>query len=155
MSKTFRRYEPVQVFLMPTSMSEWLPEDHLCYFISDVVDQLDLSTIMGRGSGVRISIDGKGSYSNNLFIERLWRTVEYEQVYPKAYQDGREARISLGNYFWFYNTERPHQALGYRTPVQVLAPTPVEVTSAGVLQSIAPDPLGIAQPNLSTAPILS
>jgi len=59
--------------------------------------------------GVRISMDGKGSYNDNLFVERLWRSVKYEEVYLKAYQDGREARIGLGNYFRFYNTERPHQ----------------------------------------------
>jgi putative transposase len=53
---------------------------------------------------VRISMDGKGSYNDNLFIERLWRTVKYEEVYLKAYEDGREARISLGEYFRFYNT---------------------------------------------------
>jgi putative transposase len=65
-------------------------------------------------------MDGKGSYSDNLFIGRLWRTVKYEEVYLKAYQDGKEARISLGEYFRFYNTERPHQALGYRTRLRCL-----------------------------------
>jgi len=69
--------------------------------------------------GVRISMDGKGSYNDNLFIERLWRSVKYEEVYLKAYQDGKEARAGIGNYFRFYNTERPHQALGYRTPAEV------------------------------------
>jgi len=66
--------------------------------------------------GIRISMDGKGSYRDNLFIERLWRSVKYEEVYLHAYQDGRDARIGLGNYFRFYNTERPHQSHGYRTP---------------------------------------
>ncbi len=51
--------------------------------------------------GIRISMDGKGSYNDNLFIERLWRSVKYEEVYLKGYQDGREARISLGSYFRF------------------------------------------------------
>ncbi len=105
--------------------------------------------------GVRISMDGKGSYNNNLFIERLWRSVKYEEVYLKAYQDGREARISLGNYFRFYNTERPHQALGYRTPAEVFTSTPVEATSTGMVESLTPDPLRIAVPTLNTAPILS
>ena len=81
--------------------------------------------------GVRVSMDGKGSYNDNLFIERLWRTVKYEEVYLKAYQDGKEARVSLGEYFRFYNTERPHQTLGYRTPVEVFGL--VEVASADVL----------------------
>ena len=78
-----------------------------------------------------------------------------EEVYLKAYQDGKEARISLGEYFRFYNTERPHQALGYRTPAEVFAPNPVEATSTVVLQSLIPDPLVIAEPNLSIAPTLS
>ena len=105
--------------------------------------------------GVRISMDGKGSYNDNLFIERLWRSVKYEEVYLKAYQDGREARIGLGNYFRFYNTERPHQALGYRTPAEVFTSIPVEATSAGMVEYLTPDPLRIAGPNLNIAPILS
>ena len=105
--------------------------------------------------GVRISMDGKGSYNDNLFIERLWRSVKYEEVYLKAYQNGREARIGLGNYFRFYNTERPHQALGYRTPAEVFTSTPVEATSTGMVESLTPDPLRIAGPTLNTVPILS
>ena len=105
--------------------------------------------------GVRISMDGQGSYNDNLFIERLWRSVKYEEVYLKAYQDGREARIGLGNYFSFYNTERPHQALGYRTPAEIFTSTPVEATSTGMVESLIPDPLRIAGPTLNTANILS
>ena len=105
--------------------------------------------------GVRISMDGKGSYNDNLFIERLWRSVKYEEVYLKAYQDGREARISLSNYFTFYNTERPHQALGYRTPAEVFTSIPVEATNEGMVESLTPDPLRIAGPNLNIASILS
>ena len=69
--------------------------------------------------GVTVSMDGKGSYTDNLFIERLWRSLKYEEVYLKAYTDGREARSQIGEYFRFYNTQRPHQALGYRTPAEV------------------------------------
>jgi putative transposase len=83
--------------------------------------------------GIRISMDGKGSYSDNLFIERLWRTVKYEEVYLKTYQDGTDARRSLDSYFRFYNTERPHQALGYRTPAEVHEP--MESINGGVVQS--------------------
>ncbi len=105
--------------------------------------------------GVRISMDGKGSYNDNLFIEGLWRSAKYEEVYLKAYQDGREARIGLGNYFRFYNTERPHQALGYRTPAEVYSVIQVEPTNGGMVESLTSDPLGIAGPNLNIAPILS
>jgi len=100
-------------------------------------------------------MDGKGSYNDNLFIERLWRTVKYEEVYLKAYQDGREARVGIGNYFRFYNTERPHQALGYRTPAEVFNSIPVEATSRSMVESLTSDPLRIVGPNLNIAPILS
>jgi putative transposase len=102
-----------------------------------------------EGHDIRISMDGKGSYNDNLFIERLWRTVKYEEVYLKAYEDGREARLSLARYFRFYNTGRPHQALGYRTPGEVYAVT-LESINGGMLQS--PSAAGF---NLNIAPILS
>ena len=105
--------------------------------------------------GVRISMDGKGRYTDNLFIERLWRTVKYEEVYLKAYQDGRDARINLGNYFRFYNAERPHQSLGYRTPAEVYYSTTIEYTYGDMLESLIPNPLRIAEPNLNNASILS
>ena len=104
---------------------------------------------------IRISMDGKGIYNDNLFIERLWRTVKYEEVYLKAYQDGRDARTSLGDYFRFYNTERPHQALGYRTPAEVFNLMPVEVTNGGMVESLIPSTWGTAGPALNIAPILS
>ena len=68
--------------------------------------------------GVKISMDGKGRYADNIFVERLWRTVKYEEVYLKAYANAGEARRELGAYFRFYNNQRPHQALGYRTPAR-------------------------------------
>ena len=64
-------------------------------------------------------MDGKGQCMDNVFVERLWRSVKYEEVYLKAYQNGSEARRGIGAYLVFYNQERPHQALGYRTPGQV------------------------------------
>ena len=69
--------------------------------------------------GVAISMDGRGRALDNVFVERLWRTVKYEEVYLRDYADGWEAEKSLGKYFDFYRTERPHQALGYRTPMAV------------------------------------
>jgi putative transposase len=105
--------------------------------------------------GVRISMDGKGRYADNLFIERLWRTVKYEEVYLKAYENGREARIGIGNYFRFYDAERPHQALGYRTPAEVFTSMTVEDTNGGVVESLTLVTLRTAEPNLNIAPILS
>ncbi len=69
--------------------------------------------------GVKTSMYGKGRYQDNIFVERLWRTVKYEEVYLKAYVNAVEARRELGAYFRFYNNLRPHQALGYRTPAEV------------------------------------
>lgn len=68
---------------------------------------------------VSISMDGRGRAMDNIFIERLWRTVKYEEVYLKDYERACEAQQNLGSYFGFYNDERPHQALGYRTPREV------------------------------------
>ncbi len=65
---------------------------------------------------IRISMDGKGRWVDNVFVERLWRSVKYEEVYLKAYDSMADARASLGRYFAFYNTERRHQSLDRRTP---------------------------------------
>jgi Integrase core domain len=70
--------------------------------------------------GVRISIDGRGRWMDNVFIERVWRSLKYEDVYLKGYADGREAKAGIGAYFAFYNEQRLHQALAYRTPRAVL-----------------------------------
>jgi len=70
-------------------------------------------------SNVQISMDGRGRCMDNIFTERLWRTVKYEEVYLKDYQDVNEARDSLTQYFHFYNHERLHSSLDYRTPATV------------------------------------
>src|SRR6202167_3092938 len=66
--------------------------------------------------GVRVSMDGKGRYLDNIFIERLWRSLKYEEVYIRAYGSVAEARRSLGEWLAFYNDVRPHQSLEYQTP---------------------------------------
>jgi len=71
------------------------------------------------GAGVQISMDGRGRARDNIFTERLWRSVKYEEVYLTEYANPREAQHGLGHYFPFYNGERPHQALGYQTPAAV------------------------------------
>jgi len=75
------------------------------------------SVLLNRG--VQISMDSAGSYMDNVFVERLWRSVKYEEVYLKAYDSVAQARAGIGAYLSFYNSERPHQALDYRTPAQV------------------------------------
>ena len=105
--------------------------------------------------GIRISMDGKGSYNDNLFIERLWRTVKYEEVYLKAYKNGRDARAGIGDYFRFYNDERPHQAHGYRTPAEVFTSTTVETTNGGMVESLTLGTMRTPEPNLNLALILS
>jgi putative transposase len=69
--------------------------------------------------GIRISMDGRGRFLDNIFIERLWRSLKYEEVFIKAYGSVMEARQGIGGWLRFYNEERPHQALGYRTPCGV------------------------------------
>lgn len=88
-----------------------------------------------ESQGIRVSMDGSGRYSDNLFVERFWRTLKYEEVYLKAYPDAREARREIGRYIQFYNGERPHQALGYQTPAQVYYAEPIAVVKEGMLIS--------------------
>ena len=71
------------------------------------------------GKRVKISMDGKGRVFDNIFTERLWRSVKYEEVYIKNYQVYGDAREGLGSYFPFYNNRRYHQSLGYKTPYEV------------------------------------
>ena len=72
-----------------------------------------------RDADVKISMDGRGRALDNIFTERLWRTIKYEEVYLKDYASPREARQSLSQYLTFYNQERLHQSLDYQTPAEV------------------------------------
>jgi putative transposase len=74
-----------------------------------------------EAAGVRISMDGRRRWLDNVFVERLWRSLKYEEVHLKAYATGLEARLGIGQWFRFYNERRPHQALGYKTPAAVWA----------------------------------
>jgi putative transposase len=69
-----------------------------------------------QAQGVRVSMDGKGRWIDNVFVERLWRSVKYEDIYLHAYETPREVKAALTSYFSFYNVRRPHQSLEYRTP---------------------------------------
>jgi putative transposase len=72
-----------------------------------------------KHESVAISMDGRGRALDNIFVERLWRNVKYEDVYLKGYANMAEPTVGLAQYFAFYNAERPHQALGYETPDHV------------------------------------
>lgn len=76
-----------------------------------------------RDARIDISMDGKGRCMDNIFIERLWRSLKYEEVYLKAYATVAEAKAGIGSWIGFYNDERLHQALGYRTPAEIHAGT--------------------------------
>ena len=110
--------------------------------------------------GVKISMDGNGRYTDNIFVERLWRTVKYEEVYLKAYANASEARRELGGYLRFYNDERSHQALGYRTPAEVFhgdgnAPAEESKRWEGPPEQVLASTDGAAGLSLNFTPILS
>jgi putative transposase len=94
---------------------------HPDIFNSDQGAQFTSLEFTGRlvAAGIQISMDGRGRALDNVFVERLWRTVKYEEVYLKDYETPREATQQLGRFFVQYNSERPHQALGYQTPATV------------------------------------
>ncbi|WP_240610421.1 integrase core domain-containing protein, partial [Sphingomonas pokkalii] len=74
---------------------------------------------------IAISMDGKGCWRDNVFVERLWRSVKYEEVYLNAYASVPDARARIGRYLAFYNAVRPHSALGGRTPDQIYFQQPL------------------------------
>jgi putative transposase len=75
----------------------------------------DFTGVLAKNA-IAISMDGKGSWRDNVFVERLWRSVKYEEVYLRAYESGGDARASIGRYLAFYNERRPHSSLDARTP---------------------------------------
>ena len=89
-------------------------------FNTDQGSQFTSSAFTGllKEHGIRISMDGKGAWRDNVFVERLWKSVKYEEVYLKAYNTVSEARTSIGQYFAFYNRRRPHSSLDRMTPEQ-------------------------------------
>ena len=103
---------------------------------------------MLEAEGIAISRDGRGRAFDNIFVERLWRTVKYEDVYIQDYQTPAGARLGLGKYFAFYNDQRFHQALDYRTPAQVYgadgADTPGQFFAAAGRGLLPPRPLPAA-----------
>ena len=90
-------------------------------FNTDQGSQFTSEAFTGRliAAGVAISMDGRGRFLDNIFIERLWRSIKYEEIHLKAYADGREARAGIGLWMEFYNTRRPHQAMNNQMPMAV------------------------------------
>jgi len=90
-------------------------------FNTDQGAQFTSAAFTGKleASGIAISMDGRGRFMDNIFIERLWRSIKYEEVHLKAYADGHEARAGIGLWMTFYNCRRPHQALNNQTPITV------------------------------------
>jgi len=103
------------------ALDEALDQSRPEIFNSDQGSQFTAAAFTGRlkGLGVAISMDGRGRAIDNVFVERLWRSVKYEEVYLRDYATAWEAEDSLGKYFEFYCHQRIHQALGYRTPAEV------------------------------------
>jgi putative transposase len=129
--------DPDRVGALEEALSKGKPE----IFNTDQGSQFTSEAFTGRllEEGVQVSMDGKGRFMDNIFVERLWRSVKYEEVYLKAYQNGSEARRGIGAYLALYNQERPHQALGYRTPRQVFqegSPARCLLEHAGALSSV-------------------
>ena len=88
-------------------------------FNTDQGSQFTSAAFVGTlaAAGVKISTDGRGRWMDNVFIERLWRSLKHEDVYLKGYTDGREAKAGIAAWIAFYNHSRPHQALSNRTPM--------------------------------------
>ena len=88
-------------------------------FNTDQGAQFTSAAFTGKleAAGVAISMDGRGRFMDNIFIERLWRSIKYEEVHLKAYADGREARAGIGSWMIFYNFRRPHQAMNNQIPM--------------------------------------
>ena len=90
----------------------------------------DAFTGLLKANGIQISMDGKGGWKDNVFVERLWKSVKYKEVYLRAYESVPEARTGLGRYFEFYNAGRPHSSLGGMTPDQFFDRVPAESEAA-------------------------
>lgn len=116
--------DALQEALSGSGCPEIFNTDQGCQFTSR-----DFTGVL-QAHGIRISMDGKGRAFDNIFVERLWRSVKYEEVYLKHYETLREAREGLTAYFRFYNTERPHQSLGNQTPAEVYEAAGVPIPTA-------------------------
>jgi putative transposase len=117
----WRLSNTLEVDFCVEALEEALSKGRPEIFNTDQGSQFTSEAFTGRllAQGIQVSMDSRGRCMDNVFVERLWRSIKYEEVYLKAYQNGTEARRGIGAYLAFYNQERPHQALEYRTPGQV------------------------------------
>jgi putative transposase len=121
-------------YVLAWRISNTLDGDFCCEAVREAFDQsqpeifntdqgvqftANVFTALIQASGVQMSMDGRGRALDNVFVERLWRSVKYEEVYLHNYEDGTQLYDGLGRYFRFYNHERPHQSLKYQTPAVV------------------------------------
>src|SRR5262249_26557374 len=99
----------------------YVPMAHGFLYLMAIIDVASRKVLAWRlsNTGVAISMDGKGRWIDNVFIERLWRSVKNEEIYLGGYANGHEAERSLSKYFTFYNARRVHETLGYATPDEV------------------------------------
>lgn len=111
----YRSYFRVPTQLLGGKVPEIVNSDQGSHFTSRRFTERFLS------AGSRVSMDGRGRFTDNIFTERLWRTLkyEYEEVYLTEYETPRQTRQGVGKYLAYYNEQRPHQALDYKTPAQI------------------------------------
>ena len=121
-------------------------------FNTDQGGQYTSEAFAGRlkQAGVKISMDGRGRCYDNIFVERLWRTVKYEEVYLHHYENMEDAWAGLARYFRFYNGERPHQSLGWRTPAEMYFGTQEAAGDPEIAAAVV-TPVALRAPSVTTA----
>lgn len=90
----------------------------------------DFTNLLEEENGITISMDGKGRWVDNVFVERLWRSLKWEEVYPNCYDTVIQAKAGIGRWIEFYNNERLHQAHNYKTPKEIYAPAATDTTGS-------------------------
>ena len=142
-----------------TALERALATDCPEIFNSDQGSQFTSETFTGvlAEAGIAISMDGVGRAFDNIFVERLWRTVKYEDVYLHDYETPAEVQLGLGRYFEFYNNERPHQSLDYRTPAEVyragriVTPDDADYNGSERFAAAAVTPAALRAPSVTAA----
>lgn len=112
---------PSSIALMPGLEAAWQDVDSSFERFSLAAGIGAMEQTLREDAGIRISMDGRGRWMDNIFIERLWRSLKYECVFLNAFETGSEARAGIGRWIDYYNTDRPHSTFGGRTPDEVYA----------------------------------